>query len=337
MDARKARAANRLRTTVVRACLFALLVAVCLGLVLGATKLLRSGEPLVDLAERSGAVVPSRDAQEEEPRLRFAVATIVSAEETFATYRRLVQRISRDVGLREAFIVPPSYTDVRLALEQKRVDVAFVCTGTYARTSRDERIKLIKRVKLLVQPEFEEGLDYRCLLIVPAASRDREISDLQGRVMAFTDPESNTGCFVPSAVLVNRGYDPKTYFKKVIFTGSHDRSILSVAQGLVDVAAVDSLVWESNLRQDPSLAQKVRTMWSSDPFGPPAIVVPVGLDSELEESLREAFLALHEDDEGRQILKVMGITRFVPGRPEDYTSAIKLYEDLEENGGVTWP
>lgn len=321
--------AGRPRATVKVALLCVLAAGVCLALVVAGTKLLRIGEPFVDLSERSSAVTPGSDTPKD-GRLRFAVATIVSAEPTFATYRRLVQRISRDVGLREAFIVPPSYADARRALEQRQVDVAFVCTGTYARASRDGSIKL------LVQPEFEEGLDYRCLFIVPVASRFENIQDLRGAVMAFTDPESNTGCFVPSWMVLNRGEDPRSYFRKIVFTGSHDRSILSVALAAVDAAAVDSLVWESNIRQDPSLARRVRIVWRSEAFGPPAVVVPVGLDQELERSLQEAFLALDEDEEGRGILSSIGIKRFVPARPEDYETAVRLYDDLERRGGLTW-
>ena len=155
--------------------------------------------------------------------------------------------------------------------------------------------------------------------------------------MAFTDPESNTGCLVPSGMLVDNGYDPKSYFGKVVFTGNHDRSILAVALGVVDGAAVDSLVWESNLREDPTLERRVRVIWQSERFGPPPIVVPSGLEESLENALREAFLALDKDEEGREILSAIGIKRFVPARQEDYRTVVELFERLQERGGITWP
>ena len=151
--------------------------------------------------------------------------------------------------------------------------------------------------------------------------------------MAFTDPESNTGCLVPSARLAQMGHDPETFFAKTVFTGSHDRSILAVAVGAVDCAAVDSLVWDSNLRKKPSLAQRVKVVWRSEPFGPPPIVVPASLPEELTESLRHAFLTLHEDEEGRDILEETGIARFVPPRPESYKSATDVYS--RARAGVT--
>ena len=332
MDLRKLLGQDIFRHAVTKAVLCLVLAALGLGVVWAVWHIAKSAEPSVDfsrdVAETGG---PAIGTAEDGKRLRFAVATMVSAEATFSTYRRLVHRVCRDVGRREAFIVRPSYADVREAIEQGNVDVALVCTGTYVHSLRR------KRIRLLVQPEFEEPLEYRCLIIVPAKSDSKTIDDLRGMVMAFTDPESNTGCIVPSATLVNRGERPKAFFKKIVFTGSHDRSILAVALSVVDAAAIDSLVWQSKLIEDPSLAQKVRIMWRSEAFGPPPIVVPVSGDAALAESLQEAFLALDKDEEGRAILSAIGIRRFIRPRTEHYQSAIELYNQLERRGGLSWP
>jgi phosphonate transport system substrate-binding protein len=320
------------RRAVGKAALCLLLAGLGLAAVRGAWSIAVSKEPFVDFSRRDAKTPkPPTSPTEHGNRLRFAVATMVSAEATFSTYRRLVQRICRDVGHREAFVVRPSYTDVREALEQGKIDIAFVCTGTYVHSLRK------KRIRLLAQPEFEEPLEYRCLVIVPAKSNAEALEDLRGTVMAFTDPESNTGCLVPTATLMNRGNNPKSFFKKIVFTGSHDRSILAVALSVVDAAAIDALVWESKLLEDPHLAEKVRIIWRSEVFGPPPIVVPTGGDATLAKSLQEALLALNKDDEGRAILSAIGIRRFVRPRPEGYQSAVELYRQLERQGAISWP
>jgi phosphonate transport system substrate-binding protein len=252
---------------------------------------------------------------------------MISAEATFSTYRRLVSKVAHAVGRQETFVLRPSYADVRRALEKGEVDVALVCTGTYVHALPQGK------VRLLVQPEFEEGLEYRSLLIVPAASSASRLEDLRGGVVAFTDAESNTGCLVPRATLAGRGWQAGEFFREILFTGSHDRSIQATALGIVDAAAVDSLIWESAKHQDPALARSVRVIWASEAFGPPPIVVPVTVDERLAESLRDAFLSLGEDSEGRQILSALGIRRFVPARSTDYRSAVALYESLQGQGG----
>src|SRR3990172_7740525 len=206
----------------------------CLGLAAlwMARRSVEQGSPKIDFShtvQTRGGLLDEIDRLD---HLRFAVASMVGAEATFSTYQHFVRRVCLEVGRKEAFIVRPSYARVREALERGEVDVAFVCTGTYLYSLRD------KSMRLLVQPVFRDSLDYRCLVIVPAQSSVRTLDDLRGAVMAFTDAESNTGCLVPCATMLTRGLDPKSYFRKVVFTGSHDRSIMAVAHSVVDGAAV---------------------------------------------------------------------------------------------------
>jgi len=307
------------------------LAAVGVAAVRATWLVLGGSEPQLDLTERVHPIETAAASAGDSSQLRFAVATMVSAEATFSTYRHLVQHVCRQIGRSEAFVVRPSYADVRRALERGEVDVALVCTGTYVHALPGGR------VKLLVQPEFEDGLQYRCAVIVPADSKVARFEDLRGRVMAFTDRESNTGYLVPVMALRDRGLAPGSLFAKVLFTGSHDRSILAVASSYVDAAAVDSLVWQSKLQEEPSLADRARVVWHSEPFGPPPVVTPASISGELERALRESFLTMHLDEQGRQILSALGIRRFVPARPESYGSAIALGRRFRQEGDVQWP
>jgi phosphonate transport system substrate-binding protein len=256
--------------------------------------------------------------------LRFAVTTMVSAEETFSTYRKFVHKVALEVGREDAFVVRPSYEGVRMALMNGQVDVALVCTGTYLRGLEG------KHFKLVAQPEFEDDKEYRSLLLVPADSTLRTWEDLKNKVLAFTDPESFTGCLLPSAELAEKGEKPEKFLKRIIYTGSHDRSIMAVSTHAVDAAAVMSLVWFSALEKQPSLAKQVKVIWQSPVFGPPLIVAPSGLDWHLEEALEQVLYSLNKDKEGQEILSGIGIKRFVPVRPESYATAVKLYRRYEK-------
>ncbi|NOZ22524.1 MAG: phosphate/phosphite/phosphonate ABC transporter substrate-binding protein [Planctomycetes bacterium] len=301
-----------------RRVLLCVLAAALVGALWIFSRFIGAGEPLVDLSQRARIDLPAHAGGERKKGIRFAVASMVNLESTFQQYRQLVKRVCRDAGYEETFVLRPSYADVRHALEEGQVDVAFVCTGTYVCAASRGRLKL------LVQPELQGGRDYRSLLVVPSSSSAKTWSDVRGGVMAFTDPESFTGCLVPSLVLAERGDSAASFFRRTVFTGSHDRSIQAVAQGIVDMAAVDSLIWDAAKRDSPDLARRVKVLWSSECFGPPPVVVPKSLDATREGALRRAFLSLSNDVEGRRILSAIGIKRFVPARPEDYYTAIAV-------------
>ncbi len=76
-----------------------LLVTVLIGLVLvcSAQFIREASLPKVDLHTQVSAVEAAATAPNNES-LRFAVASMVSAEQTFSMYQRLVQRIGRDAG-----------------------------------------------------------------------------------------------------------------------------------------------------------------------------------------------------------------------------------------------
>ena len=308
-----------------RTMLLALLLALALGLGYGAMGMRESRTPFVDFSERQPSTEPGPSVNGD--RLRFAVATMWSVESTFSMYHQLVKRICEDVGYRDTFVLRPSYGALLRAMEQGQVDVAFVCTGPYIRAR--------PKFKLLVRPEFEDGLEYFSALIVPASSPAKTLDDLRGATIGFSDPESFTGCIVPCVELADRGLHPKSFFKKVVFTGSHERSIQAVDRGIVDAAAVHSIVWASARREEPSLAEDVKMIWSSDAYGRPPVIVPASVPAPLEIRLKEAFLKLGGDAEGKRILSAIGIARFVRAYEEDYQTAVAVCERFTRYPEVT--
>ncbi|MHC4215175.1 MAG: substrate-binding domain-containing protein, partial [Planctomycetota bacterium] len=237
---------------------------------------------------------------------------------------KLIDYVALHIGDETSMILRPSYTDVRILLEEKKVDLALVCTGTYIMCSREATVELI------AVPEFKNDVKYRCVFVVGKDSMIKDIADLQGRSFAFTDPESNTGCIVPTWIIKEQGYDYKTYFSRIIFTGSHDRSLHAVATGLVDCVGVDSLVFYSFVETHPEMKEYLRVIWESEPFGAPPIVVPSKSPENTKEQLREIFLSMSQDIEGRKILDGIGIERFRIPQPDEYNSAHKIWDTVHD-------
>ncbi len=304
-----------------RSVVVAVLLAICALAIVVALILLfcRNKSPRVSISDWVG-VKPVKISND---TLRFAIASMVSAEETWVTYKELVDYVASRTGDDASMVLRPSYSDVRILLEEEKVDIAFVCTGTYITCFRAGTIELI------AVPEFKNDLRYRCLFVVNKNSTINDITGLQGRSFAFTDPESNTGCIVPSWIVNKQGKEPKAYFSKIIYTGSHDRSLHAVAKGLVDGAGVDSLVFYSFIEAHPEMKEFLRVIWESEPFGAPPIVVPTGLTESMKEQLRKIFLSMSQDVQGREILDGIGIERFRVSQPNEYSSAYDIWDTVQ--------
>jgi phosphonate transport system substrate-binding protein len=200
--------------------------------------------------------------------------------------------------------------------------MAFICSGPYAFGKEKYGIEL------LATPQVQNSHFYQSYLIVNKNSVFRSLADLRGRIFAFTDPDSNSGKLVPTVWLAQMGEKPETFFRKTIYTYSHDNAILAVARGLVDGAAVDGLIWEYFHQKNPIFTSKTRIIRKSEPYGIPPIVASKALTLQLKTLIRQELFAMHQDPEGRKILHELLIDRFINPRDEWYDSIRKINLNL---------
>lgn len=252
--------------------------------------------------------------------LRVAVAAMISPKETFTSYRDLLTYIGRKIGRESEFIQRKTYREVNDLLGMGRIDIAFLCSGPYA-AGREQY-----GLNVLAVPQIQGAHDYRSYLIVKGDAF-QSLEDLKGRVFAFTDPESNTGALVPSYWLARMGKRPESYFGKLIYTYSHDNSIRAVSRGLVDGAAVDSVVWEYYRRRNNALTGATRIIRQSEPYPVPPVVSSMVLDNEERNRVSQALTSMHMDPEGRRILENLGFDRFIPP-PEDWFENLVRIEKM---------
>ncbi len=209
------------------------------------------------------------------------------------------------LGRQATLILKPTYAEVNDLVRGQHVDVAFVCSLPYVMGNQDFGMEL------LVAPRMYGGTVYYSYLIVPGESSDVSLEDLRGLSFAFTDPMSNSGHLAPTYQLSLLGEAPASFFSRYIFTYSHDNSITAVADKLIDGAAVDSLVYDKLVTDNPELVSNTKVIARWGPYGIPPVVVNPALDPQLKQQLRDFFLDLHNSDEGKRILNNLGIDKFV--------------------------
>ncbi len=277
----------------------------------------------INLIKREPVPIVMKE-QQPENSLRIAVGGMITPKAGFGYYRRFLDYIGVKLGMRVQFVDRENYEEINELIKAGNVDVAFVCGGPYVQ-GHDEF-----GMELLAAPQAYGERVYYSYIIVSKASTIEKFAELRGKKFAFTDPLSNSGTLVPTYLLARMHETPESFFSETIFTQSHDKSIKAVAQGVVDGAAVDSLIWEYLNKTDPQYTSETKVIKKSSPYGIPPVVVRRDLKPELKSRLRHIFLTADQDPQGREILKGMMIDKFVPIEDSAYDSIREMKKWIDE-------
>ena len=110
----------------------------------------------------------------------------------------------------------------------------------------------------------------------------------------FTDPASTSGFAVPRHAMHRIGADPKDWFKRIGYVGSHDAGQLVVKNNIIDFAAC----WDGTyhrMRADGRTSDKdVVVVWKSDPIPESPVAYRRDLPVDLVAQIKEAFTNMPE-------------------------------------------
>lgn len=254
--------------------------------------------------------------------LRVAFSAINSPKETIIYYNDLLKYIEENTGLTVKVIQRKTYKEINDLLESGEVDLAFICTYAYVLGKEEFGLQ-----PFLV-PQINGKTTYRSYILVPEDSTVSTFKELKGKRFAFTDPLSNSGYLYPRFLIKQEGVTVDNFFKKTIFTYSHDHSIEAVFEKIVDGAAVDSLVYDYLIEQKPEYKDKIRIIDTSEEFGIPPIVVSSGVNLDTREILKDLFLNMHNIQEGKAILHHLKIERFKEQDDADYELIRKIGKEV---------
>jgi ABC-type phosphate/phosphonate transport system substrate-binding protein len=135
---------------------------------------------------------------------------------------------------------------------------------------------------------------YRSGIVVRAEEPACSLEGLRERRCVVNEPDSNSGMNLLRATLAPITGGTR-FFRSVVFSGSHRRSLELIGAGEADVAAIDCVTLEHLRRTHPLLMSQVRVIdWTE-----PSPCLPFVITSQASEStviaLREALQAVCAD------------------------------------------
>lgn len=244
------------------------------------------------------------------PPLRIGT-TPVFLDDQIGFLDRWARYLEARLGQPVRFVQRAAYRQIVAALKDRSIDFAWICGYPYVREHG--------ALRLVAVPVYQGEPLYRSYLIVPRADRvTRTLSDLRGRIFAYSDPLSNSGWLYPQSELRRTGHDPERFFARSFFTGSHRKVVEAVAYGFADGGAVDGYVYDTLVRNHPELAQRTRVAERSPAFGFPPIVANTGVPAMDRLRLQSVLVSMRDDPEGRRLLAELNLDGFIAGSDRLY-------------------
>lgn len=215
--------------------------------------------------------------------------------------------LEKKLGLPVELVVGANYAATGEALRFGRLDIAYLGPVTYLLRARSAKLEPFARpTHAVVGPTFT------AVVIVPTDSPAKKLADLKGGEVAFGDPASTSGTWVPRYQLLAAGLiSGRDYTLRVL--GAHDAVALAVANKKVAAGGLSKPVYDRLLKEGKIDSKAVRVLAESPAIPEYMWTFREGIDPEFREEIRKAFTAIDDPE----ALKVFRAEAFIPAVDAD--------------------
>src|SRR6266404_5877071 len=273
---------------------------------------MRALTTLVALLALAGALAGPAGAQ---GSLHLVLTPSQKPTDLLATGEEFGRVLGGLVGMPVRVTVASDYAAVIEALRNRTADLAFVHPGGYVLASREAKAMIV------VRNLWHGKSSFTSRIYVRKESGLKSLEELRGRTMAFIDPASSSGYTYPMVLLIQRGLvknrDPKTFFREVVFAGSHDAGMRALLNGHVDALASFDMAREQYLK-DPAERERIVDVAESPEIPEAGIAARAGLDPAPFAKVRAGVLQIRAPAYAALLRRLYEIDGFAPAEDRDY-------------------
>ena len=216
----------------------------------------------------------------------------------------VAQKLAPGSRLEGAVTLAPTPLQLAKLIEEKQVDFYMESPyPTYVINTQGSAGLLVRR--------WKSGMaEYRSLIITRSGSKINRLHDLRGKVIAFEDPGSTSGYFLPKILLLKKRFklvEKRNPESKVepneigyMFASSDVNIVELVVSKRVVAGAISDDDYDS---LDEKKRANLNILAKSDPFPRHLVSTRKDLDPKIKNRLKEILLRMHEDEDGRKILQ----------------------------------
>ena len=231
------------------------------------------------------ALLALSTAQAADQPYAFNVLNQRSVALTAQYWNPILMHVSRKSGVALELKLAKTVQDANALAEQGAYD--FLFTNHFFTPERDRL-----GFRVIARPA---GRGIRGQIIVPHDSPIRSLQDLNGKEVAFPSPDAFAGYWLPMDALLKAKLNVKP-----VFTSNQEASFAQLKVGTVVAAAVNDTVIERYARRE---GFEYRLLWNSELYNDLCIMVSSKVPKEKVTAVRDAFVNMTNDPEGRKVLE----------------------------------
>ncbi|MGY0711273.1 phosphate/phosphite/phosphonate ABC transporter substrate-binding protein [Azospirillum argentinense] len=274
-------------------------------MILSIFKRLALATALIATAATANADTPAAESRPD--KLVIGLLPGESAPTVMRLNEPLRAYLEKKLGLPVELQVGANYAATGEALRFGRLDIAYLGPVTYILQGRRAALEPFAR------PSHDVvGPTFQAVVVVPASSPATTLADLRGKEVAFGDPASTSGTWVPRYMFAAAGLvSERDYTLRVL--GAHDAVALAVQNGKADAGGLSMPIYQRLLKEGKIDPAKVRLLAESPAIPEYMWTFRDGLDPAFKEEVRKAFTSV--DDAAA--LAVFRANAFIPAVDAD--------------------
>ena len=251
------------------------------------------------------------------PVLKIGLLPHESKEVLIKHYTPLFKYLSEELDVPYELIIPSDYEDLLRQFDEGEIDLAFFGGFTFIQANQKSgAVPLVMR---------DIDVHFTSYLISSTTKPAKYLKNFKGKDFAFGAALSTSGHIMPRFFLEEKNLIPETFFNKVEYSGSHDKTALWVRDGIVDIGAVNSRVIEEMILDGRLNRNDIRIIWETPPYANYVWAVQENLNQSSRDKIRHVFLSLSPANEAHaSILLGVNAGGFLPASMDDFTELQKI-------------
>jgi len=233
--------------------------------------------------------------------------------------QQLLSFLENETNLKFQIHIPESYDQMIEDFGSGKADVGIMNSLSYVKARENFGVNAKLRVMRYGKST------YFGQIIANSSSGIEEINDLNGKIIAFTDPSSTSGYLFPQKILRQSGVTPA----KTLFAGKHDDVVKMVYTGEVDAGATfyseptpEGVIRDARSRlidQFPDVAEKVKVIAITEPIPNDPVVFSKAVPSDVSYKISLGLIQYMSTSAGKESMMALYSTEgFVRCSDSDY-------------------